>query len=80
MQSSASWASYMLALAEMHVIGGDQRQLLGIGHVQQRVLGGALFRQAMTLQFDIEPVGESRRQRVQRRFGRLALAIQQTAG
>ena len=45
MQSSASCASYMSALAEMHVIGGDQRQVLGIGEVDQRVFGGAFLRQ-----------------------------------
>ena len=63
--------------AEMHVIGRHQRQLQAIGQVQQSVLGGAFFRQAMTLEFDIQAIEESRRECLQCLFGRRRLAIQQ---
>ena len=45
-------------LAEMHVIGGDDGDVLAIGQIEQARLGGAFFRQIMALQFDIEPVAE----------------------
>jgi len=66
-----------IGLAEMHVIGGDQRQLFGIGHVQQPILGGAFFRQAMALQFDIKPARKGGRQARQHSVRGIALAFQQ---
>ncbi len=47
-----------VGLAEMHVIGRDQRQTPGIGDFDQPVFGSALFGKAVALQFDIETVAE----------------------
>ena len=64
-----------LGLAEMHVVGGDQRQAAGIGHVQQHILGGALLGQAMALQFDVQPSGKGAGELLQDRVGRITLAF-----
>ena len=66
--------------AEMHVVGGDQRQSLRVGEIDQLVFGGALLRQAVPLQLDIEPVAEHRGQPVEQRLGRLRLVLAQQAG
>ncbi len=67
-----------ILVAEMHIVGGDQRQVLGIGQIDQRRFGGAFFGQAMALQLDIEPVaGNIAANSVQQRRGRFGLAIQQ---
>ncbi len=65
--------------AEMHVVGGNERQAPGIGQIDQHVLGGAFFRQAVALQFDIEPVGKSRSKLIEHRFGGLRLAFDEQA-
>ena len=52
-----------VGVAEMHVVGRHERQVFGIGEIDQPVFGGALLRQAMALQFDIKPVAEKRLRR-----------------
>ena len=41
---------------EMHVIGGDQGQALGVSKLDQLVFDGGLASKTMTLHLDIEPV------------------------
>ncbi len=48
---------------EERFVGRDQRQRLRIGDVDEMRFGGALFRQPVTLQLDIEPVAEQTAQR-----------------
>ena len=57
------------------VIGGDQRDVMGIGPFHQPALRLPLAGEAVTLQFDIEPVAEHPRHLIQRHItlGRLAL-------
>ena len=43
---------------KIRLVGRDQRQALGIGEIDQAGLGAALLLDAVTLQFDIEPVAE----------------------
>ncbi len=62
---------------EVHVIGGNQRQISGIGQVDQRRFGGPFLRQVVTLQFDIEAIVEDRRQPIQQRCSGIGLPFQQ---
>ena len=70
---------------EIGLVGGDQRQALGVGELDQRRLGGALAGTAVALQFDIEAVAEQLEQRLQARAGEMALpggerAVERAAG
>ena len=47
---------------EIRLVGRDQRQPLGIGEIDQAGLGAAFPFNAVTLQFEIEPVAEQARQ------------------
>ena len=62
---------------EIRLVGGDQRQPLGIGKIDQAGLDAALFVDAMALQFDIEAVAEQARQPVAaRRRERRVIAME----
>lgn len=63
--------------AKMHVVGGHQRQLLGIGQVDQGRFGGALFAKSMALQFDIESAGKHYRQPVEQRRSCIRLPVEE---
>ena len=52
---------------EERLVGGDERNALGVGEVDERRLDGALLRQAVALQLDIEPVAEGGEQRIDAR-------------
>ena len=56
------------------LVGGDERNALGIGEIDERRLDGALLGEAVALQLDIEPVAERREERVQARRGEMRLA------
>ena len=45
-------------IGEEHIVGGDQRQVPGIGQLDQRPLDLVLLVQEVPLQLDIEPVGK----------------------
>ncbi len=44
---------------KIRLVGRDQRKALCIGEIDQRAFRPALLLDAMTLQFDIEPVAEN---------------------
>ena len=48
----------VLALGEIGLVGGDQRNALGVGELEQHRLGVALVGRAVALQFEVEPVAE----------------------
>ena len=73
MQISASCASWSAAVGEERLVGGDQRQALAIGKIDQHRLGRALLRRAVPLQLDIEAVAEQSVQCVEPRGGEMAL-------
>ncbi len=56
------------------LVGGDERDTLGIGEIDERGLDGALLGEAVALQLDIEPVAERLLERVQARSGEMRLA------
>ena len=64
----------VLAGREIRLVGGDQRDALGVGHVEQHRLGEAFALDAVALQLDVEPVAEQRRQRVAARGRQRAVA------
>ncbi len=49
---------------KIRLVGRDQRQPLVIGKIDQAAFGAPLLLDAVTLQFDIEPVPEQARQPV----------------
>ena len=53
---------------EIGLVGGDQRQALRIGELEQRRLDAALALQPVALQLDVEPAVEQRREPLQPRF------------
>ncbi len=59
---------------EARLVGGDERNPLGIGEIDERRLDGALLRQAMALQLDIEAVAEGCEQRIDARGGEMRLS------
>ena len=63
----------ILALGEERLVGGDERNVPGIGELDQRAFGGALARRAVALQFDVEPVAEQLLQRGAARAGEIGL-------
>jgi len=66
-----------IALGEEHVVGRDQRDVLGIGQIDQRALDAVLLGHAMAHQLDIEPVREDPRQPLQGLLGGNGIAFQQ---
>ena len=58
-----------VGLSEMHVVGGDERQIFGVGQFDDRLFRGPFFGQTVPLQFDIEPVAEDGFQPVQQFSG-----------
>ena len=48
----------ILRAGEERLVRRDQRQAAPIGEIQQLRLDGALLREAVALQFDIQPVAE----------------------
>ena len=63
----------ILALGEERLVGGDERDVPGIGELDQRAFGGALARRAVALQLDVEPVAEQLLQRRAARAGEIGL-------
>ena len=64
----------VLALGEERLVGGDERNVPGIGQLDQRAFGGALARRAVALQLHVEPVAEQLLQRGAARGGEIGLA------
>ncbi len=60
----------------MHVVGGDQRQILAVGQIDQMAFNGTLLGHIVTLQFDVQPVREHRRQTIDQ-CGGVRLAVEQ---
>ncbi len=54
-----------ISRAEMHIVGGDERQALGIREIDEFTFRRALFRQSMALQLDIEPIAEHCRELIE---------------
>jgi hypothetical protein len=67
------------AVGKIRLIGGDQRNALGIGEINQHRLGHALVGGAVALQLDIKAVAEQAVQRVEPRGGEVALACRDRA-
>ena len=61
-------------VAEMHVVGGDERELPGVGEIDQPVFRGAFGREPMALQLHVKPVREHLRELVEQRGGGFGLA------
>ncbi len=59
---------------EARLVGGDERNALGVGEIDERGLDGALVGEAVALQLDIEAVAESGEQRIHARGGEMRLA------
>jgi len=51
-----------LGVGEEHLVGRDQRQVVGIGQIDQAVLDARLLGQAVAHDFDIEPAREDSRE------------------
>jgi hypothetical protein len=64
-----------LALGEADVVGGDERQAVGVGEFDHRRFDVRLDALAVAVEFDIEPVGERPCKLEQRRFRRFGLAL-----
>ncbi len=47
-----------VAVGKIGVVGRDQWQVMGVGEIDETGLAARLFRHAVPLQFDVEPVGE----------------------
>ena len=62
------------AVGEVRLVGGDQRNVLGISQIDQHRLGHALVGGAVALQLDIKAVAEQAMQRIEPRGGEMALA------
>ncbi len=62
---------------EEHAVGGDQRQVMGIGEIDQRGLDAVLGGQAVAHQLDIEPAGKQQGEPRQQRLGRGPLPFEQ---
>ena len=67
----------ILRAREKGLVGRDQRQPAPIGEIQQLRLDGALLREPVALQLDIEPVAEQRLQRLQPRLRRVDARLRQ---
>jgi hypothetical protein len=63
------------AVGEAAGIGRDQRQIAGIGEVDQRLFGGLLDRVAAPGELDVETVGEERLQPIQIVRGTIRLVL-----
>ncbi len=59
---------------EARLVGGDERNALGVGEIDERGFDSALLREAMALQLHIEAVAESGEQRIDARGGQMRLA------
>src|SRR5436305_580313 len=75
----------ILAPAVERLIGGDEREPLGIGEIEQRRFDLLFFGHAVPLQLDIESVAEQRREAPATRRREVSLAgyecqIERTAG
>ena len=64
----------VILVEEEHLIGGDDRQVVVEGRVEQHRLGDPFLAGAVALQFDIEPSGEGLGQLQRQRAGRVLLA------
>ena len=62
---------------EIGLVGGDQRQAPLIGELEQRRLDATLAVEPVTLQFDVEPAVEQRREALQPRFRQFRQAERQ---
>ena len=56
------------------LVGGHERNALGVGEIDERRFDGALVGKAVALQLDIEAVAESGEQRIHARGGQVRLA------
>ena len=61
----------VLRAREERLVRRDQRQAAPIGEIQQLRLDGALLRETVALEFDIQPVAEQPLQRLEPRQGRV---------
>jgi hypothetical protein len=66
-----------LAVGKIRVIGGDERQVVRIGEIDEARFAARLLRQPVPLQFDIEPAGKGLLQRRKHRLRGLGLALGQ---
>ena len=48
----------IIGAREVRLVGGDDRQMVVVGEIEQKRLDRPLLRQAMPLKLDIEPVAE----------------------
>ena len=66
----------VLALGEVRLVGGHERNVAGIGELDQRAFGDALARRAVALQLHVKPVAEQFLQRRAAGGGEVGLAGQ----
>ena len=69
----------IVARREIRLVSGDDGQVEIVGKLEQLRLDGALLRQAMALQLDIEPVAEKIVQSFKPRAGKLGIAVGERA-
>ncbi|MNS44099.1 hypothetical protein D3C72_765340 [compost metagenome] len=62
-------------LGVIDVVGGDQRHVVGVGPVDQATLGDRLLRQTVALQLYVESVAEDALHLFERRYGFIALVL-----
>ena len=65
------------AVGEENLVRRHQRQVMGVGEVEQFLLDALLGLLAVAHQLDIEPPGKQRRELTQRGFGRFVLPLRQ---
>ncbi len=63
----------VVAPGEVRLVGGDERNVAGVGELDQRAFGGLLVRRAVTLQLHVEAVAEQRLQHSAARRGEVML-------
>ena len=63
-------------IGEKHFVGGDQRQVAGIGEIEQAAFDQPLACQSMTHELDIETPGKQLLQLAQLDCGRFILAFE----
>ena len=69
----------VLGRGEEGFVGGDERNPLGVGEIDQCRLNHPLFRCAVALQLHIEPVAEQAHERVGSRLDQVRLSGHQSA-
>ncbi len=58
----------IVGAGEIRLVGRDQRQAHGIGHIDQHGFAATLALEPVTLQLDVEPVTEQFRQNIATRL------------